>query len=48
MGHMIDLTADDLEELTDEELEVLEAQGLIEKRITKDEKPRVKNEVRTK
>ena len=47
MGHVIDLTEDDLEELTDEELEVLEAQGLIEKR-QKDEKPKAKNEIRTK
>jgi len=47
MGNVIDLTKDELEELTDEELEILEAQGLIEKR-EKDKKPRVKNEIRTK
>ena len=48
MGRLIDLTADDLEELTEDELEVLEAQGLIEPRKTKEDKPKVKNEVRTK
>lgn len=48
MGRVIDLTEDDLEELTDEELEILEAQGLIEKRENKEDKPKVKNEIRTK
>lgn len=48
MGKIIDLTNKELEELTDEELEVLENQGLIEKRKSKDEKPKIKTEVRTK
>lgn len=46
MGKQIDLTSDDLEELTEEELKVLEHAGLIEK--DKDDKPVLKNEVRTK
>ena len=48
VGKLIDLTQDDLNELTDEELEVLEKQGVIEPRRTKEEKPRLKNEIRTK
>ena len=48
MGKVIDLTQDDLETLTDEELDVLEKQGIIEPRRNKDEKPRVKKEVITK
>ena len=48
MGKIINLTNEELAELTDGELEVLEIQGLIEKRKTKDEKPKIKKEIRTK
>ena len=46
MGKQIDLTSEDLDDLTDEELQVLEDAGFIEK--DSDDKPRLKNEVRTK
>lgn len=48
MGKVINLTNRELEELTDEELDILEDQGLIEKRKSKDEKPKIKTEIRTK
>jgi len=41
------LTRENLDDLTDEELEVLEHAGIIEKRKG-DEKPKLKKEVKTK
>lgn len=46
MGKQIDLDQQSIDELTDEEIETLVEVGLVEK--DKQDKPKLKNEIRTK